>query len=176
MAPAAVRDDVGRHPAGVGASTEESTGAESRIPSVDHMTTHTQKPIATSTGRTTALTLIAAIAVTFAACWIIALAAVAAGATAFPPLTPYAFGTFVVIGVLVGHLGWRVVRRFAPAPRRVLQVLVPAVLALSFIPDVALLAIGFIPGTTVAGAIALMLMHLVVAAVVVPVSQRVAPV
>jgi len=39
-----------------------------------------------------------------------------------------------------------------------------------------LMATGFIPGTTVTGVVALMLMHLVVAGVTVPVSQRLAPV
>lgn len=140
------------------------------------MTTLTQDLPATSTRRTAVLTLIAAIAVAIAAAEIIALAAVAAGATAFPPLMPLVFGPFAAVGVLAGYTGWRIVRRLASTPRRVLRVLVPVVLALSFIPDVVLLSTGFIPGTTATGAVALMLMHLTVAGIVVPVSQRLAPV
>lgn len=40
--------------------------------------------------------------------------------------------------------------------------------AASFVPDVALLASRFIPGTTTAGVLALMTMHLVVIVVAVP--------
>lgn len=137
------------------------------------MTTLTASP---ATTRTTALTLVAAIAVAIVAAEIIALAAVAAGATAFPPLMPYVFGPFAAIGILAAYLGWRIVRRLAPQPRRVLQVLVPVVLVLSFVPDVILATTGFIPGTTVTGAVALMFMHLTVAGIAVPVSQRLAPV
>jgi hypothetical protein len=138
------------------------------------MTTLTLAPAATT--RRTVLTLVAAVAVAIVAAEIIALAAIAAGATAFPPLMPFVFGPFAAIGVLAGYAGWRIVRRLTAQPRRVLRVLVPVVLLLSFVPDVVLLTTGFIPGTTTTGAVALMLMHLTVAGVVVPVSQRLAPV
>jgi hypothetical protein len=68
------------------------------------------------------------------------------------------------------------VRARVARPRAVLRVLVPVLLVLSFLPDVVLLVTGFIPGTTVTGAVALMLMHLTVAGVAVPVAQRLAPV
>jgi len=138
------------------------------------MTTLTLAPAATT--RRTVLTLLAAIAVAIGAAEIIALAALAAGATPFPPLMPFVFGPFAAIGILAGYAGWRIVRRLTAQPRRVLRVLVPAVLALSFAPDIMLLTTRFIPGTTTTGAVALMLMHLAVAGVVVPVSQRLAPV
>ncbi len=77
-----------------------------------------------------------------------------------------------VIGILLGTLGWYLVRRFARAPRRVLRVLVPIVVALSWIPDLGILA----GGATVANSLALMAMHAVVAAVTVPVLSRVLPV
>ena len=124
----------------------------------------------------TALTLATAAAVAFGANWIIALAAQAAGAGPFTPLQPFIFGAFTVAGVLAGSVGWRVVRRFATRPRTVLRVLVPLLALLSLAPDAVLMATGFIPGTTVTGVVALMLMHLVVAGVTVPVSQRLAPV
>ncbi len=130
----------------------------------------------TASTRTTALTLVAAIAVAIVSAQVIALAAIAAGATAFPPLMALVFGPFAAIGVLAAYAGWRIVRRISTQPRRVLRVLVPVVLVLSFIPDVTLAVTQFIPGTTTTGAVALMLMHLVVAGVAVPVSQRVAPV
>jgi hypothetical protein len=140
------------------------------------MTTLTEDLPAVSTRRTTVLTLIAAVAVAIIAAQVIALAALAAGATAFPPLMIYVFGPFAAVGVLAAYAGWRIVRRVARSPRRVLRVLVPAVLVLSFVPDTVLALTGFIPGTTTTGAVALMLMHVAVAGVAVPVSQRLAPV
>ena len=77
-----------------------------------------------------------------------------------------------VIGILLGTLGWYLVRRFARAPRRVLRVLVPVVVALSWIPDLGILAAG----ATVANSLALIVMHTVVAAATVPVLMRVLPV
>ena len=60
----------------------------------------------------------------------------------------------------------------ALAPTRVL---VPVLTVLSFAPDVALLVLGFIPGTTAVGVVALMLMHLVVVAAAVIAGRRIAP-
>lgn len=77
-----------------------------------------------------------------------------------------------VIGIVLGALGWYLVRRFARAPRRVLRVLVPVVVALSWIPDLGILAAG----ATVANSLALIVMHTVVAAATVPVLMRVLPV
>jgi mannitol-specific phosphotransferase system IIBC component len=45
----------------------------------------------------------------------------------------------------------------------------------TFIPDVVLLATGFLPGATPGAVIALMLMHPVVAGAAVLVGQRIAP-
>jgi hypothetical protein len=144
------------------------------------MTTLTQDLPDTTTPvarrRTAVVTLLAAVGVAVAACAVIAFAAVTAGATAFPPLMPLVFGPFAAVGVLAAYIGWRIVRARARRPRAVLNVLVPVLLLLSFIPDVVLLLTGFIPGTTVTGAIGLMLMHLTVAGVAVPVAQRLAPV
>ncbi|MCP2241979.1 DUF6069 family protein [Lentzea aerocolonigenes] len=76
-----------------------------------------------------------------------------------------------VIGILLGTLGWYLVRRFARSPRRVLRILVPVVVALSWIPDLGILA----GGATVVNSLALMVMHTVVAAAAVPVLARVLP-
>ena len=131
---------------------------------------------AASAGRT-ALLLVAAFAVAGTANAVIATAALAAGASsAYPPLMAPAFLTFTAIGVVVGYFGWRIVRRLFARPARVLRVLVPVVLVLSWVPDLLLAITGFIPGTTTTGAVGLALMHAVVVAVAVPVYARVAPV
>ena len=77
-----------------------------------------------------------------------------------------------VIGILLGTLGWYLVRRLASAPRRVLRVLVPAVVVLSWIPDLGILAAG----ASVVNSLALIVMHTVVAVATVPVLSRVLPV
>lgn len=117
----------------------------------------------------TVLTLTAAVVIAVAANAVVATVAVATGAPAsYGPLTLPAYGLFTVIGVTVGWLGWSLVQRRARDPRRTLTILVPVVTVASFIPDVLLLALGFIPGTTTGAVIALMVMHLVVVAVAVP--------
>lgn len=80
--------------------------------------------------------------------------------------------TYSVIGVLIGALGWALIRRFAPRPAAVLRWLVPLVVVLSFIPDLMLLQYGL----SVLLVIGLMVMHVVCAAVAVPVFRRVLPV
>jgi hypothetical protein len=76
-----------------------------------------------------------------------------------------------VLGIGLGTLGWYLVRRFAGNPKRVLKILVPVVVVLSWIPDLGILA----GGATVANSLALMAMHAVVAALTVPVLMRVLP-
>lgn len=65
-----------------------------------------------------------------------------------------------VIGVLLGTAGWFAVRRIAP---RALPVVVPVVLALTWIPDLML----FGQGASVANVVGLMAMHAAVATAVV---------
>ncbi|MFD5827131.1 DUF6069 family protein [Lentzea sp. NPDC060358] len=84
-------------------------------------------------------------------------------------LAEYAPAT--VIGILLGTLGWYLVRRFVADPRRVLRVLVPVVVVLSWIPDLGIMA----GGATLVNSLALILMHLVVAAATVPTLSRVLP-
>ncbi|OAN35733.1 DUF6069 family protein [Microbacterium sp. H83] len=99
----------------------------------------------------------------------IAALALAAGAPAgYGPLTPPAFALFTVLGVVAGWIGWTQVQRRARDPRRTLRVLVPVLTLLSLVPDVLLMTLRFIPGTTTGAAVALMAMHLVVVAVAVP--------
>jgi hypothetical protein len=124
----------------------------------------------------TVLLLLAGIVVAGAANAIVAATALAAGASsAFPPLMPAVFLAFTTVGLIAGYVGWRIVRRITPNSRRVLTWLVPIALVLSWTPDIVLMATGFIPGTTITGAVALMLMHPIVVAVGVPLYQRLAP-
>ncbi len=76
-----------------------------------------------------------------------------------------------VIGIALGTLGWYLVRRFARNPRRVLRVVVPVVVVLSWIPDLGILA----GGASVVNSLALIAMHIVVAAATVPVLSRIVP-
>ncbi|MFI5736389.1 hypothetical protein ACIA49_40110 [Kribbella sp. NPDC051587] len=107
----------------------------------------------------------------------VARGAVALGAdSAFAPLTLPVFTAFTLIGVAAGFEGWRRVVRGAERPAAVLKVLVPAVVLVSFVPDVVLMATGFIPHSSTLGASALAAMHVVVAAVAVPVYRIICPV
>lgn len=122
----------------------------------------------TGAGRT-ALILIGAIIVAVLLNAAVAAVAIASGAPSdYGPLTLPAYATFTVVGVVAGWAGWLLITRRARDPRRILRVLVPAVVALSLVPDVLLMMFRFIPGTTTSAAIGLMAMHLVVVLVAVP--------
>jgi hypothetical protein len=71
--------------------------------------------------------------------------------------------------------GWTLIRARSARPARILRVLVPVLTVLSLAPDVMLAVTRFIPGTTIPGVIALMLMHLTVVGVAVPVLARALP-
>jgi hypothetical protein len=86
-------------------------------------------------------------------------------------LTLVAFGPLTVLGVLAGTAGWAAVRRLAARPRAALRVLVPAVVALSFVPDLVVLLTGASP----VNAAGLVTMHLVVALVTVGTAIRTLP-
>ncbi|MEN0021918.1 MAG: DUF6069 family protein [Microbacterium sp.] len=133
------------------------------------VTTASAQPAATRPRARAALILTAAVAIAIALNAVVAAVAIATGAPAsYGPLTPPAFGLFTALGVAAGWVGWSLVTRRAKDPRRTLSILVPLVTVASFIPDVLLLALGFIPGTTTGAVIALMVMHVVVVAVAVP--------
>lgn len=132
-------------------------------------------PLRTAGVTRTVVLLAAGFLVAGAATSLVAGVATALGA-GFPPLTPALYLPFVAVGLLAAFAGWRLVRARTARPFAVLRVLVPSVLVLSFIPDVALMILGFIPGSSVLGVIALMIMHLIVAGVAVPMSQALLPV
>ena len=77
-------------------------------------------------------------------------------------MQPATFTALIVLGVLAGGLGWQLVRTRAARPGRLLSRLVPAVLLLSFIPDL-LLGITHGLDATWGGVAALMGMHVAVA-------------
>ena len=140
------------------------------------MTTHAVSTSTSSVPRT-ALLLVAAVAVAGVANSIVAAVAIAAGASgSYAPLMLPVYLAFTVAGVVGGYVGWRIIRSRVSNPARVLRVLVPVVLVLSWVPDVILAITKFIPGTNLTGALALGLMHAVVVAVAVPVYARIAPV
>lgn len=139
--------------------------------------TATARPIPAALASTTVLVLVAGAIIAIAANAVVAFSAIAAGASSeFHPLMFSIFSAFTVIGYFAAYLGWRIVRARAAHPVAVLRVLVPVLTVLSFIPDVVVLATGFIPNSSSTAVIALALMHLVVVAVAVPVFLRVAPV
>ena len=131
-----------------------------------------------STSTKTGSVLLAGIAATAAALLgntIVAQIALAAGASEdFQPLTPGAYGFFTVVGVIAGLVGWLVVRRRVNAADT-LRWLVPTVLVLSLVPDV---AVGFSDRAGVSwGAVtALMVMHVVVTLAAVTSFRRFLPV
>ena len=109
----------------------------------------------------------------------VAISAIARGAFGagddFAPLTPGPIVMWSIVGALIGAVGWRLIVNKKPDSRALLRKLVPAVLVLSFLPDVALLASNSMAGQTTAGVIALMVMHVITAAVVVTAYRRVMP-
>jgi hypothetical protein len=70
-------------------------------------------------------------------------------------LSPASYLPATAIGLLLGTVGWFVIARRAP---KALRVVVPAVLVLTWVPDLMLFNIG----ATAANVFGLMLMHLVV--------------
>ena len=106
---------------------------------------------------------------------VIAQIALALGASSsFTPLTPGAYVFLTVVGVLLALAGWAVVRRASARPARVLRVLVPVVLLLSFIPDFVI--VPQMAGNSTTGLIALMVMHVTTALIAVAGFARALPV
>ncbi|MBB5158895.1 DUF6069 family protein [Saccharopolyspora phatthalungensis] len=91
----------------------------------------------------------------------------------FMGLEPVVYLPSTVFGVIAGAIGWAVIRRRAKHPEPLLRRLVPIVVGVSFIPDLVLYFVASMPFIPV---LALMVMHIVIAAISVPVYQRVLPV
>ncbi|MEU3340302.1 DUF6069 family protein [Streptomyces sp. NPDC006668] len=107
---------------------------------------------------------------------VVAATAHAAGASHdFQPLQLSAYAPLTVFGVLIGAAAWAVVRPRSARPARLLRTLVPVVVLLSLIPDIMVGVSGSRAGTSWGAVVALMVMHLVVAAVAVPAFHRLLP-
>ena len=151
------------------------------------MTTAVTTTATTSTDRTTTHSAYAAssalksgaVAGVAAAVLNVVISAVARGAfdanDDFAPLTPGPIVLWSVLGALIGAFGWRLIVNKKTDSRALLNKLVPTVLVLSFIPDVALLLSDSMAGQTTAGVIALMIMHVLTAAIVVTGYRRSMP-
>jgi hypothetical protein len=88
-------------------------------------------------------------------------------------LKPQGHVVLTAVGVLIAAVAWASIRKRAEDPARTLGRLVPIVVVLSFLADV---PVFFLPGASAVGVFALMVMHVVVAAVAVPIFRRVLPV
>ena len=133
------------------------------------------RPRSTS-GAVVAAGVVAAIVVSVALNAAVAAIAHAAGASDdFNPLKFASYTSLTVIGVLAAAAVWAVIRSRASDPRKVLGVLVPVVVVLSLIPDLMVGVQDSQAGTSWGAVVALMVMHFVVAAVTVPILQRVLP-
>jgi hypothetical protein len=85
----------------------------------------------------------------------------------FVPLSPGPIVMWTVVGAIIGAVGWRLIVNRSAHSRALLGKLVPTVLVLSLVPDVALLATDSTPGQTTTGVLALMVMHVVTAVIAV---------
>ena len=94
---------------------------------------------------------------------------------AFMPLTPGPIVMWTVLGALIGAFGWRLIVNRSARSGAVLRTLVPTVLGVSLLPDVALLATDAMPGTTATGVLALMVMHVLTAVIAVSAYRRAMP-
>jgi hypothetical protein len=136
----------------------------------------TSTPAARSSGLAVTAGILAAAVVAVAVNALIAVIAHGFGASdEFQPLQFGAYAFLTVAGILIAAAGWAAIRRWTKRPSAVLRWLVPAVLVVSFVPDLALLGSDAQPGTSGFAVVALIVMHINVAAVAVPVFRRVLP-
>lgn len=140
----------------------------------------TSTPVRTrpAAGRGRMLSLIAVgVAAAVVGNLMISVIARAAGASSsFTPLHPATFIPLTVVGLIAGAVGWSVIRARATRPGSVLRKTVPAVVVVSFVPDIAVLASGQMTGVSAGAVFALMCMHLMVAAAAIPAYARALPV
>ena len=110
-----------------------------------------------------ALLIPIAVSIALAAAITALVRAVATVPSDFAPFKPSSYVALIVVGVVAGAAGWLAVRRRAANPPGVMRSLAPAVVVLSFIPDVLVGVTKSLAGTTWAGVGGLMAMHLAVA-------------
>jgi hypothetical protein len=93
----------------------------------------------------------------------------------FQPLQAPAFISFTVMGLVIGAIGWAIVLRSSKDPEALLRKLVPTVVGISFIPDLAMLVSDYKPHADGVGVVALLVMHVVVATAAVLTFSKVLP-
>ena len=138
------------------------------------MQTNVKAPSSVSIGATTPVASVGRVFVTGVVAAIIAIvvnviigqAALLLGAAKLPMLTPPPIVVFTLVGLVGATIVFLLLRRFTKNPVRIFQIVAAVMLVLSFIPDFLLL------GSTATGSLwltvgALLLMHIVAAAVVV---------
>lgn len=79
---------------------------------------------------------------------------------------------FTVVGVLGAVLAFAIIARFAARPISLFRKIAIAVLLISLVPDILVYTSNFMPGTSLAAVLALMLMHVVAFAVCVTLLPR----
>jgi len=122
-----------------------------------------------------ALLIPIAVSVAAAAAITAIVRAVATIPSDFAPFKPSSYIGLIVVGIVAGAVGWLVVRRRAANAPGVMRFLVPAVVTLSFIPDVLIGVTKSEAGTTWTGVGGLMAMHLAVAVLAVVAFNRFLP-
>ncbi len=111
----------------------------------------------------TAIVIAAAIAIV--ADVIIAAVAHAAGASSqFKPLLVSSFAPLTIVGLVVAAIAWTTIRARATNPWRILRALIPGVVLVSLVPDIAVGVSKSQAHTTWGAVVALMVMHLAVSA------------
>ncbi|MEO7262121.1 MAG: DUF6069 family protein [Jatrophihabitantaceae bacterium] len=139
--------------------------------------TTTVRPRSTSAGVIAAGVLVAIIVSVALNAAVAAIAHAAGASHEFEALEFGAYTFLTIIGILVATAVWALIRARASNPRKLLSILVPAVVAVSLVPDVLVGAQGdsATPGVSWGAMIALMSMHLIITAVTVPILLRVLP-
>jgi hypothetical protein len=111
----------------------------------------------------TAIVIAAAIAIV--ADLIVAAVAHAAGASSqFKPLLVSTFAPLTIVGLVAAAIAWTTIRARATDPWQVLRRLIPSVVLISLIPDIAVGVSKSQAHTTWGAVVALMVMHLAVSA------------
>jgi hypothetical protein len=90
----------------------------------------------------------------------------------FQPLTLPFVATFTVIGMIAATVVFAWTAQTQPNPIGTFVAIAVVGLVLSWLPDIAIGLMGFIPGTTVAGILSLMALHVVAAACAVAILTR----
>jgi hypothetical protein len=82
---------------------------------------------------------------------------------AFQPLSTTSVVIFTIVGMIGATVAFAWLALTRPDPRRTFVLIATAGLLVSWLPDLVVWAIGVFPGTTTAGILSLMALHLVAA-------------